>query len=369
MTKAKRKPRYDLPKFVVPIYSAKANKEYRYFRHKLIGRVALKGVPGTEAFKAEYAACLERLRQASSEIGAGRHAAGGVRAVVAAYLASEDFAGLGAATQYQRRPMLLQYAETMGNDPIAKVTEAGLAHLFSTCTIVMQHAWRKTLRSLFKFAIAEKLTRTNPAAAWIIDPIPESKGSATWEDEHVEAYRKRWPSGTRERMALELLVNTAGRGGSDVVRLGRQNVKGGFLRFRASKNKAEVEVPILAPLRAEIAAMPAGQLLFIPTKSGGQMGGGGKSGNSTWTDFFKKACAAAGIPAGHTAHGLRKYTAVALTYAGCSDQEILAVLGDTDAKMLRTYTAGARNKIKTANAFARLEAHREGGAQIIPLKA
>lgn len=355
------------PDFVQPIYSAKMNRFYFYFRHPLVGRVPLKGVLGTATFWAEYQACMERVREATSEIGKGRNAAGGVRAVVTAYLHSNAFASLGERTQIQRRPQLLKYADCMGDDPLAKITAAGLAHLYSTDTLIMQHTYRKVLRGLFAFAMDAGLARTNPAAEWKLAAKPESVGSLTWEDGHVEAFRACWTSGTRERMALELLINTAARGGSDVVKMGWQNVKGTALHFRAEKNDATVVVPILPHLRAEIARVPAGQMLFLPTKHGGQMGAGGKTGNSTWGTFFRKACRAAGIPDGYSAHGIRKYTAVQLTYAGCSDQEILSVLGDSDPKMLRTYTAAAREEIKAQNAFAKLAAHRES-AQIIPMK-
>jgi len=56
----------------------------------------------------------------------------------------------------------------------------------------------------------------------------------TWTDEEIARFEKRWPMGTRERLALDLLLYTdLARG--DVVRLGKQHVANGVIAFRMKK--------------------------------------------------------------------------------------------------------------------------------------
>ena len=47
----------------------------------------------------------------------------------------------------------------------------------------------------------------------------KSEGFATWSEYDIEAYRAYWPLGSRERLALELALNTGQRRG-DLARMG-----------------------------------------------------------------------------------------------------------------------------------------------------
>src|SRR5215471_3341101 len=50
----------------------------------------------------------------------------------------------------------------------------------------------------------------------------DKDGFHTWTNEEITCFEKRWPIGTRERLALDLLLYT-GLARGDVVRLGRQD--------------------------------------------------------------------------------------------------------------------------------------------------
>ena len=98
----------------------------------------------------------------------------------------------------------------------------------------------------------------------------KSDGFHVWTDDEVARFEARWPIGTRERLAFDLLLYTGLRRG-DAVRLGRQHVKAGWFRIAAEKNGVIVEAPILPPLQRSIEASPTGDLAFIAGERGNPM--------------------------------------------------------------------------------------------------
>ena len=61
-------------------------------------------------------------------------------------------------------------------------------------------------------------------------------GYHSWTPEEVEKFEQAHPVGSKPRLALALLVYTGVRR-SDVVRLGEQHVREGWLRFKQHKNR------------------------------------------------------------------------------------------------------------------------------------
>jgi integrase len=96
-----------------------------------------------------------------------------------------------------------------------------------------------------------------------------SEGFHTWTDEEIERYERRWPIGTRERLALDLLLYT-GLARGDAVRLGRQHVSGGVITLRMEENCGDGVVcpPLLPVLARTIAASKTGDLTFLVTERG-----------------------------------------------------------------------------------------------------
>jgi len=87
----------------------------------------------------------------------------------------------------------------------------------------------KSLRVVFRWAMQEHvgLADRNPA-----EKIPYLRGKEggfhSWTPEEVEQFEKRHPLGTKARLALALLLCTGARR-SDLVRLGRQMVRDGWI--------------------------------------------------------------------------------------------------------------------------------------------
>jgi integrase len=75
-------------------------------------------------------------------------------------------------------------------------------------------------------------------------PAARSDGFHTWTDEEIALFESAYPIGTRPRLALALLLYTAQRR-SDVVRMGRQHVRDGWLTIRQKKTGNLVDIPYI----------------------------------------------------------------------------------------------------------------------------
>ena len=92
----------------------------------------------------------------------------------------------------------------------------------------------------------------------------------TWTKEELACFEAHWPVGTRECLALDILLYTGLRRG-DAARLGRPHVRDGVARILTEKTSQEVTIRILPPLAASIAASPTGDLTFIAGERGRPM--------------------------------------------------------------------------------------------------
>lgn len=162
----------------------------------------------------------------------------------------------------------------------------------------------------------------------------KSEGLATWSEYDIEAYRAYWPLGSRERLALELALNTGQRRG-DLARMGWQHVQGGAIHVRQSKTGATVAVPVVRELRAVLDTLSRAHLTFIGTASGVPFSAAG-IGN-----WFRGAIRAAGLSDKLSMHGLRKAAARRLAEAGCTTHEIASITGHKTLSEIERYTREA----------------------------
>jgi hypothetical protein len=93
-----------------------------------------------------------------------------------------------------------------------------------------------------------------------------SEGHHTWTLNELKQYEQYYPIGTKERLALALMLYTAGRR-EDAIRFGRQHLQAGRLQYRQAKNEHRklnpMDIPVHADLAQIIAATPTG-LLTLP---------------------------------------------------------------------------------------------------------
>lgn len=135
---------------------------------------------------------------------------------------------------------------------------------------------------------------------------------------------------------MALLLYTGSRRG-DVVLLGRQHIRDGWIEFRHGKTRAEVDLPILPQLQAVLDATHLGQMTFLVSSFGKPFTANG------FGNVMRQWCDQAGLP--HcSSHGLRKAGATIAAENGASDLQLMAIFGWTRAEMATLYTRRANRR-------------------------
>ena len=193
------------------------------------------------------------------------------------------------------------------------------------------------MRGFFGWAVGDgKLLTVGPTkGVKLLKGDNDEIGFHTWTEDEVGRFEARWPLGTRERLALDLLLYT-GFGRGDVVRVGRQHVKDGLITLRMEKTGDQVIVPVLPALCASIAATTTGDLAFLATAHGKPFV------KESFGNWFREACRKAGCPG--SAHGLRKAGATRAAENGATERQLMAIFGWTTGKMATHYTQAADRK-------------------------
>lgn len=316
-----------------------------YFRRGKGPRTALKGEFMSPEFVESYhrALKIEAKERPSSETLAW---------LIGEYQASPGWQTLASETRRQLKYQFKRIKEKAGQEPFVAVTAADIVQSRDARAAKPSDAnkFLKASKKLFAFAVERGLMKANPAAGIAKLQLPNrGTGFPAWVEDEVAAYERRWPIGTRERLALDLILYTGGRRG-DIVRLGRQHEHKGALRFKTMKSvnmghPVDVEIPILPPLAKSIAATETGDLSYLKTARGGPFS---KGGFGTW---FKKACRAAGIE-DKSSHGARKIAAIRCAENGATEAELNAIFGWADgSRESATYIRNA-NRAKIARAAA-----------------
>ena len=137
--------------------------------------------------------------------------------IVSQYYASADYKNnLGEVTRKRRKTILTGSLNKYGD---TKITDWEVRHIRklrdeNASTPGSANDVMKALRGVFRFALDSDIISYNP-----MRNVPllkgSSKGFREWTIFDIEKYEERWPIGTKERLALALLVYT----GSDEATL------------------------------------------------------------------------------------------------------------------------------------------------------
>lgn len=325
----------------VKSYRDRHGRQRFYFRQKGRESVALPGLPGSAEFMAAYAAALEGSAAPAIAPGAGRVRAGTFNALAVAYYQSSDFTTLAPSTKATYRGVIDRFrarevdGSTCGECGVGELRPPHVRTLLDRLADRPEAAnsLLKMLRVLMKFAVERGWRKDDPTAG-IRKLRSRGEGFHAWTEAEIAAFEARWPSGSRARLALALLLYTAQRR-SDVVVMGRQHVRGDAITVSQTKTSARLTIPVHPALQRELSLLPVGQLTFLQTAYGKPMTPAG------FTNWFVECATEAGLPAGCTPHGLRKAASRRLAEAGCSASIIQAITGHTTLKEVARYTAAA----------------------------
>jgi integrase len=328
-------------------------KAVYYFRKRETpSRTRLPGKPGDAEFMAVYHACLTGAPLPSREPAIVQPVTDrkSLSWLCQQYLTSRHFQALDVKTRRPRQSILAQLCELplsdtnlkkIGNVPFDEIHSKAIRRIRDRKAETPEAAnnWLKSIKALFKWAVEEEHCTHNPAK-----DVPKirvtTEGFHTWTLEEVEQFERFYPIGTKQRLGLALLLYTGCRRG-DVVGLGPQHIKDGWLTYTQMKNKntspVTLSLPVLPVLAGIVEATPSGHLTFLISEYGKAytVEGFGKR--------WRKWATAAGLP--HcTPHGLRKAGAVRAAEAGATANELMAIFGWRDIKQAERYTRMAAQK-------------------------
>lgn len=325
-----------LPKHVSSYINQHGKEQYRY-RCKGHKTRYFKSELGTDAFLAE----LAEFRNGSRvEPAADRTVPGTIHDLCSRYYRSGDFSG-SATTRKKNRAILDGFRSKHGDKRVCAVEWDHLDAIIAAKAKEHPAAaknLRKQLKRLFKFALKKKMRKDNPMD--LTAPVKGKKrpsGWPSWSEAHIAQYRAFYPIGTKQRLALELILWTDQRKG-DAISLGQKDILNGRFVIEQEKTGTALEVKVSTQLLAAIAAMPVvGKDTFLVTQYGKPFTSAG------FGNRFREWCDKAGLR-GLSSHGLRKAGARRAADLGASQQQLKAMGGWKNDREVAGYVESANQR-------------------------
>jgi site-specific recombinase XerD len=313
----------------------------RYLRYPGADLIRLPGGDMAEPeFLAAYAAAMTK---AKGQAKATAYDPLTVAGAISDYLRSDAFKALSENTRRAHRRHLTAVQakghEALMCDLAEKHIAADVRKLGGHPGLTRLKAWR----AFTKWATRQGRLPADPARNVMRPDLPKSDGFPRWTVEEVAAFRARWPQGTAERLAFEVLCWT-GAGAKDASRLGPGMVRGGALQFGRSKTGVPFTVPV-ATLPAWATGMADDWRHFLAAIQGHPhmtwiiTEAGASRSHKAFSAWFAERARMAGVE--KSAHGLRKFRAVALTEAGATKDQRKAWLGHLSDAESDFYAKGA----------------------------
>ena len=283
-----------------------------YFRKAGCKPVPLPGLPWSPSFMAAHEAALDG-EAPRIEIGASRTKPGTINALVVSYFNSMAFQALAPETRRTRRNILERFRAEHGDKRSAMLKREHVNVMFAkkAATRFAARNWLKTVRALMQFAVTEGMLASDPTAG-IKNLSGKTDGFRTWNEDDIAAFEARIPSGRGNGWRWPCWSTTAQRrrvthGADRSASTPRRRV----IDVKQQKTGTKLAIPIHPDLQAVLDATPSGHLTFLTTAFGKPFAAAG------FTNWFREACNAAGLPRGTSAHGLRKAACRRLAEAGC----------------------------------------------------
>ncbi len=301
-----------------------------YFRRKGCKPIRLPA----ETDPAFMAAYQTALAAAEPPCRVNRVPAGSLEALARSYQATAKFKQLGSSTRAVYTRIIRDLCVRHGDKPIALLNAKQVSKLVEAKadTPAAANHLLRTLRAMLRHAVKLGWIPSDPTRD--VDRLKErGRGAETWTEQDVAAFEAHWPTGSRPRLALALLLYT-GQRRSDVVRMGRQHVREGAIEVRQVKTGTRLFIPLHPELSAMIEA-ETDRLTFLMTEQGRPFTPNG------FYMRFKAWSADAGLPIDRSPHGLRKAAARRLAEAGCSAHQIASITGHRTLAEVQRYTQAA----------------------------
>lgn len=315
-----------------------------------------KHLPDTPGFEQELADMLAGRQTAISE----RAIPFSVSDGLTRYYQSANFRRGGEADRARRRGLLESFRAEFGNDLVADFRFEHIEAILLARTEKRENARGRIVGGMVAATNLKKqlnrFFRYMKKLGWIeANPVEDAEnpgktklaGYHSWSEEEIAAFKRRHPLGTKARLALEIILWTWQRRG-DASQFGPKHIVRGKINFQASKNDANIWLPIAPDLKRAIEAMPSvGLQSYIVTEFGKPFTVAG------FGNWFRERCDEAGLP--HcAAHGLRKAGARRAAEAEASQQGLKAVGAWKGDEEVSTYTAAVQQEGLADSVLARV---------------
>lgn len=192
----------------------------------------------------------------------------------------------------------------------------------------------KAMRGLFAWAVRNGHMTVNPADG-VESFRYKTEGFAPWSVEDFQRFGHKWAIGSKPRLAAELLLHSGLRR-SDIVRAGKQHMKGNVFTIRTLKTGAIVTSEFPDHLMEIISQSETGELAFLVSELGTPFT------KESFGNWFRDRCDEAGIT--KSAHGIRKLSATLSAEGGAAAHELMAQYGWSNIRQAEIYTKGADRK-------------------------
>jgi integrase len=327
-------------------YTDRQGRARHYLRIPGQKGVALPGLPGSPEFMAAYSAAVARA-DFGGKIAKQATGARPFAKLIDDFLRSPRVTSKSQGTQLAYSKALSPLAAKYGDYPaqLEAVAARKIIDKIAADHPAMANLTISALKLLMGFAVETGRARFNPVVGFKRFDTGEHH---TWTDEELAQFEKRWPIGTRERLAYETLACT-GQRVSDAVRIRRAEVLAGTIALKQKKTGAEVTIPVARRLLLAAKAAPANGVYLLTNRNGQPISG------HALGQFMASAIEAAGLPDRCVAHGLRKALLRRLAENGASTRQIMSVSGHKTLREVERYTEAAERKVMAAAALSTLE--------------
>jgi integrase len=191
------------------------------------------------------------------------------------------------------------------------------------------------LRRMILVALDEEWIESDPT--YKVRHRPAYVGWKAWPDEARAQFEAKWPLGSTPRLAYALALWLGNRRG-DVATLPVSAIDGDKVRLTQGKTGRALVLGITPMLREALDAADLTGPTVLRTAYGEPFSAKSLTGRmADWTR-------AAGLPPGHTLHGLRKTLGKMLAEGGSTTRQIMDTLGHTDIKHAELYSREAEQE-------------------------
>ena len=337
--------------FVYEDVDRHGNVRVYFWRGRGHPKVRIREQLGSAEFVSRYTELMDGGVQPGASAD-GRPTVGTWRWLCTRYYSSASFQALDQSTRITRRrilestfvePIFEGAQEIFADFPLARMTPKSIRVLRDRKATLPEAAngRLKAIRAVFSWALEDEVERVTSNPARDVKRLKHaSSGYHSWTPEEVEQFEKCHPIGTTPRLAIALLAYTGVRR-SDVVLLGKQHARQGWLAFKQQKNRnrhpVTTEIPILPELQRIIDASPTGDLTFLVSAYGRPFSVAG------FGMRMREWCDKAGLT--HcSAHGVRKAGAALAAENGATTQQLMSIFGWATMQEAERYTKAARKK-------------------------